>query len=240
MTPDLTAQVLLAAYLIVAVIVVCRLARRFPAGWRAWMVLAPCRLYGRCAFRWRANRRCSFPRTGPGIILSNHRSPLDPVLLGIEIARDRNVGFLMAREYYEKPVLHWICVSVQSIPVERDGSDMASARAALRRVLAGELLGVFPEGRINTGTDLLPANPGIAWLALRSKVPVYPIFIHKAPQGRNMIEPFYTFNKVRVTYGDPVDLSAYYHQPMSSDVLAEVASLLMQRLADLGRVCVSR
>jgi 1-acyl-sn-glycerol-3-phosphate acyltransferase len=236
MTVDLSAQLLLTSYLLIGAVVVVWQARRYQAGWQAWMILLFLRLYCRCGFRWRANRHCPFPLSGPAIILANHRCPLDPFFLGVEIVRDRVIGYLTAKEFYEKPGLHWVCSHMHSIPVERDGSDMASARAALRRLLAGELLGVFPEGRINTGTDLLPANPGLAWLALRSKAPVYPTFIHNSPLTLNMVEPFYTFNKVRVTYGDPVDLSAYYSRPLSSELLREVTNVLMQRLAELGGV----
>jgi 1-acyl-sn-glycerol-3-phosphate acyltransferase len=240
MTPDLTAQLLLAAYAVIAAGIVVWQAIRFSSGWRAWIVLTPCRVYGRCAFRWRATRRCPLPITGPAIILANHRSPVDPILIGIELARDRTIGYMMAREYYETPVLHWMCAAVHSIPVERDGSDMASARAALRRVQAGELLGVFPEGRINRGTDLLPGNPGIAWLALRSKVPVYPVFIHNAPQGRTLLESFFRFTKVRVTYGDPIDVSVFLSQPLSSEAIHDASQLMMQRLADLAGVGTAR
>jgi 1-acyl-sn-glycerol-3-phosphate acyltransferase len=236
MTPDLTAKLLLAAYAVTAIAVVVRQAVRFSGGWRAWTVLTPCRIYGRFAFRWRANRRCPFPVTGPAIIIANHRSPVDPILVGIEIARDRVISFMMAREYFELRGLRWVCEVQHCIPVERDGSDMASARAALRQLQAGELLGIFPEGRINKGTNLLPGNPGIAWLALRSKVPVYPVFIHNAPQGRNMTEPFFRFPRVRVTYGDPIDVSGFLCQSLSGEVIIQVAELLMRRLADLGGV----
>jgi len=126
--------------------------------------------------------------------------------------------------------------NMRAIPVARNGKDMPATREALRRLKNGCYLGVFPEGRINRGTGFLPWDTGIAWLALRSQVPVYPVFIHNAPPAVDMVSPFYTFNHVRVTYGDPVNLSAYYGKRINAGLLQEVTELLMNRLANLGGI----
>jgi 1-acyl-sn-glycerol-3-phosphate acyltransferase len=98
---------------------------------------------------------------------------------------------------------------------------------------------VFPEGRINTGLGLLDANPGVAFLALKSRVPVYPVFIHNSPQANSMVECFYTASRVRVVYGDPIDLSEFYDQRTTHELLQHVTDLLMHRLAELGGLTVA-
>jgi 1-acyl-sn-glycerol-3-phosphate acyltransferase len=113
---------------------------------------------------------------------------------------------------------------------------MGPAREALKHLKEGKLVGVFPEGRLNTGTDLLPANPGIAWLALRSQVPVYPAFIHNAPQGKDIGAPFYTPARVRVQFGPPIDLSEFHDAKKTQELLNQVTQLIMTRLAHLGGV----
>src|SRR6185437_1256016 len=128
----------------------------------------------------------------------------------------------------------WVCEHMQSIPVDRHGRDMKPAHAALERLKQGHLLGVFPEGKINAGEGVLEGDPGIAWLALRAKVPVYPVYIHNSPRPITMLQPFYTPARVRVKYGQAIDLSAYYGQPKTQKVLIEVTDLLMRRLAELG------
>jgi hypothetical protein len=50
-----------------------------------------------------------------------------------------------------------------------------------------------------------------------------------------MAEPFWTFSRVRIAYGPPIDLSGYYGQRKSEPLLQEVTNLLMSRLAELGR-----
>ena len=243
MSSEQSAQLALGIYAVAAVVLVLRDVRRFEDGLAPWLMYFVQRLYIGMGFRWRANRRCPLPATGPAIIIANHRSPIDPLMMWMnhhlrstEDDKDfRIIEFMVAREFCELPgFIGWICRNMRSIPTERDGRDMRPAKEALSRLKAGRMIGIFPEGRINKGTGLLEANPGVAWMALRSQVPVYPIFIHNAPQGRNMIEPFSNFRRVRVTYGDPIDLSEFYSERKSKDVLKHVTDLMMHRLAKLG------
>ena len=242
MNSETIAILTLAAYAAMAVVGVILYFRSIPLSFGASVLTICVRIYAALMFHRRTNRRCPFPE-GPAIILANHRSPVDPILLWMHShltpygSRKLNlIDFMMAGEYADIPFVGALTRSLRAIPVERSGRDLAPTREALRRLEAGHWLGIFPEGCINRGTDLLEADSGIAWLALRAKVPVYPVFIHNAPQGRNMLEPFFTLCRVRVVYGDPIDLSEYYGKRKSQVVLREVTELMMTRLAELGGV----
>lgn len=225
---------ILVGYVLLLAALVVGSAIRCPEGWQTWVLFVIANLYGRLCFQWRANRRCPFLDVSPAIILANHRSPVDPLLIWVGVTNRRPLEFLTAQEYFGIPGLQFIFEAMRSIPVARDGKDTGPTRTALRRLQAGRLLGVFPEGRINTGPGLLPGNTGIAWLALQSKAPVYPVFIHNAPQGKSMVSALYAFTRVRVTYGDPVDLRPYYGRRSSPELLQEVTDLLMAQLAAVG------
>jgi 1-acyl-sn-glycerol-3-phosphate acyltransferase len=243
MTPDSSAILVLLIYLAVGAGIVVWLFRRSglePSTWFLWGVE---RLYVPFIFHWRANRRCLFPAKGGGLILANHRSPVDPLLiwmnnhLGSRNHPCRVIGFLMAREYYEIPGLTWIGRATQCVAVNREGKDMRPAREALERLRRGDLIGVFPEGGINDGTALREGDTGIAWLALHARVPVFPVFLRNSPSGaRSMVAPFYTPCRVKVSYGDPIDLSAYYDRKRTRTLLREVTDLMMRQLADLGDI----
>ncbi len=242
MDPEFIAKLTLAAFAAIGVVIVLWQAVRCEGGWQVWLLYCVQRTYSGMRYHWRANRRCPFPQTGPALIIANHRSPIDPMMVWTNSHltgrrnRIRVIGFLMAREYYDIRRFRWLYRALQSIPVERGGKDMAPARNALRRLQAGKLVGVFPEGGIHLGEELSDASPGIAWLALRAQVPVYPVYIHGAPQGDHMVEPFLKLARVRVTYGDAIDLSAYAGRRKSRELLTEVTELLMARLAELGGV----
>ncbi|QDT92448.1 lysophospholipid acyltransferase family protein [Gimesia algae] len=216
-------------------------AVHLPDGWRAWILFAITRVYAPGLWRVRRNRRCPFPGDSAGIVIANHRSPTDPIILwynshlGNPQKKMRCISFLMAREYYELPgLVGWISRAMHSIPVDRNGQDVVPVREALRRLKEGGLIGVFPEGGIQESRPIADANSGIAFLALRSKAPVYPVYINNSPRGKNMIEPFYTRSDTSLIYGEPIDLSDYHDKRLTREVLDEVTTLMMWKLAELG------
>ena len=241
---ELSAIIAIAVYLLTASGVVVWYSLRSAEGWRAWLLYAITRCYSGLFLDWRANKACPFPRDGGAIILANHSSPVDPMLLWMNHAsywpehHIRVPEFLMAREYYEQPgFIGWISRTLHSIPVDRDGRDTAAVRESLRRLKAGKLVGIFPEGGINPHPDRLrPGRPGLAWMALKARVPVFPVFIHNAPRGTNMVNSFYTRSHVRIVYGEPVDLSRWHAQKLSQESLARVTDELMSVLAGLGGI----
>jgi len=221
-------------------------AVRCSAGWRAWVCYQIARVHSVVFSRWRAENPCTYPEEGGAIIVANHTSPVDPVVLwirhfsGFRRKRLRVIGFLMAREYFDLGgVVGWVCRAMESIPVGRSGADMGPVQAALRRLQSGHLLGIFPEGRLNRtapDTKLLAGDTGVAWLALKSGVPVLPVFIRDSPRGQSMVRCFLKFSRTRVLYGPPIDLTPWSGQRISRSVLVDVTNLIMQRLAELGEI----
>lgn len=240
MNSTLAAQLTLLAYALIAVVLMVRAALRFEYGIQAWFLFGVARAYCGLLFHWRSRGRCPFPRDGAAIVIANHSSPVDPILLWMnnhlraEGAQPRVISFLTASEYYSARGVAWICRAMRSIPVDRNGRDMKPTREALRLLQQGEFVGVFPEGGINLERDLRPAVPGVAWLALKARVPVYPVYIENAPRGDDMISPFMTPARVVVHYGEPVDLSEFTDQRVSHELLERLADRLMLELARLG------
>lgn len=243
MDPDVAGKLALTVYAAAAALLVLRLLRRCPDGWQVWLLHVVARFYTPFVFRQRIAPECPLPRRSGALLIANHRSPVDPILifsaspLKCEGHCVRRLEFLTAAEYcHLGGPLEFITRNMGSIPVARSGRDTAPVKEALRRLKAGHLVGVFPEGRINTGAGLLPGNPGIAWLALHAQVPVVPVFVHGSPLGTDMVRPFSTFSRVRVCFGTPVNLSAYSGRRINQELLQEVTERLMDELARLGGV----
>ncbi|HWE03234.1 MAG TPA: lysophospholipid acyltransferase family protein [Tepidisphaeraceae bacterium] len=180
-----------------------------------WANLAFTRLYHQLTIR----RPSPLPRVGPAILVCNHVSGLDPLLL--QSCCKRLVIWMMAKEYYDIKPMGWIFRTVQAIPVERNGRDMGATRAALRALEKGRILGIFPEGKIETTRDLLPFQTGVALLAMKANVPVFPAYIDGTHRGKEMVEAFSKPNRVVITFGPEVEFDRSATNRQSLDQATE-------------------
>jgi 1-acyl-sn-glycerol-3-phosphate acyltransferase len=156
------------------------------------------RMYHRIAVR----TPLRIPRRGPALLVCNHTSGLDPLLL--QAVSPRLIRWMMAREYYEVSPLRMFFKIVGAIPVERSGRDLAATRAAFRALQAGYVVGVFPEGRIETSCELLPFQNGVALLAARSGVPIHPAYLDGTQRGKEMLPAVLTRNEATISFGEPL------------------------------------
>jgi glycerol-3-phosphate dehydrogenase (NAD(P)+) len=140
------------------------------------------------------------PKSGPLLLASNHRSFLDPFVIGTLVRRP--VYYMAKRELFEKRWQAWILNGLGAFPVDRgagDGAALETARAILAR---GDVVVVFPEGtRVRRGPLGMPRR-GIGRLALEAGVPVAPVAVigsENVRRGRR-IRP----RKVRLRVGRPL------------------------------------
>jgi 1-acyl-sn-glycerol-3-phosphate acyltransferase len=143
------------------------------------------------------------PLTGPAILVCNHVSSLDPMLL--QWATPRLITWMMAREYYV-PGTRWLFDIIRIIPVERSKRDLTATRAAMRALEDGQLLGIFPEGRLAEGISIGPFQTGVAMMALKAGVDVYPASVEGTMRDRAMLEPFFFPQRARIAFGQRVEL----------------------------------
>jgi 1-acyl-sn-glycerol-3-phosphate acyltransferase len=145
------------------------------------------------------------PLRGPAILICNHTSGLDPVL--IQSVCPRVIVWMMAKEYYEIRPLKPFFKLLEAIPVDRAARDTGSMRSALRALQDGRLLGIFPEGRISTiKGELLSFQSGVAQIAIKTGVPVYPVFLDGTQYGvSNMAPAFIHRQRATLRFGPAVE-----------------------------------
>lgn len=164
--------------------------------------LAANRLFTRIYHRVEVIAPPPLPTHGPGILVCNHTSGLDPLL--IQSACQRTIVWMMAQEYYEMPSLNWIFRRIGAIPVGREGRDMTATRGALRALKSGRIVGIFPEGRIERRRELMPFQTGAALMAIRTGVPIYPACLDGTQRNRGMLQSFLDAQTARLAFGPPV------------------------------------
>jgi 1-acyl-sn-glycerol-3-phosphate acyltransferase len=146
---------------------------------------------------------CQLPKQGPAILVCNHTSGLDPFF--IQTTTRRIIIWLLAKEFYEIRVLKRAFKLIHVIPVERSGRDLAATRAALRALADGSVLGIFPEGKIETTGKLLPFQVGAAMMAIKTGVPVYPAYVDGTQRGKKLFMAFLERQRATLRFGPPVE-----------------------------------
>jgi 1-acyl-sn-glycerol-3-phosphate acyltransferase len=226
------------ACVLFALFVVTRAKERSGLSWADFFLLRGAFLYCRFLHRWSANRFNPFPSRGPALIYCNHTCSADATFL--LAASDRTISFLVAREHFQvHPVAYRILKHMRCVPVMRDGADPAALRQAISRLKAGHLVCLFPEGNLS-GVGLgrwRHAKPGLAYLALMSRLPVYPVLIQGGPRTDQLLNSWVlpTRQAVHVIFGPPVDLQVYYDRPRTRMLIEEVGEFLMAKVGELGR-----
>jgi 1-acyl-sn-glycerol-3-phosphate acyltransferase len=151
--------------------------------------------------RWRATGQRNIPASGGVLLVCNHVSFFDVFFVGIPLRRPLNY---VARSTLFVPVLGWFIRSLGGFPIQREGIGASGMKETLRRLRAGGIVALFPEGTRSHDGQLGPLKPGIAALAARVGVPVVPA----ALAGMFEIWPrsrlFPVLHPLRVHYGVPI------------------------------------
>ncbi|HXP28728.1 MAG TPA: lysophospholipid acyltransferase family protein [Solirubrobacteraceae bacterium] len=122
------------------------------------------------------------PKTGPLLLASNHRSFLDPFVIGTLVRRP--VYYFAKRELFEKRWQAWILNALGAFPVDRGAGDRAAVDTARAILDRGDCVVLFPEGTRTRRGPLSSPRRGIGRLALESGVPVVPIAVRGSEDVR--------------------------------------------------------
>ena len=115
----------------------------------------------------------NIPPTGPAIIVINHISILDPVVVCNALAQ--RVIPLAKKEAFSVPIIGFLMKLYGTIPVQRGEADLLAIKTALRVLKTGKFLLLAPEGTRSPTHQLQPAKEGAVIFALRSGAPIIPI-----------------------------------------------------------------
>jgi 1-acyl-sn-glycerol-3-phosphate acyltransferase len=136
------------------------------------VVKAALRPLTRLAFDVHVSGEENVPANGALVVAANHRSFLDPPLLGTWFPR--SVHFMAKEELFKIPVLGPLITAVDAFPVSREEADIASVRRALRILKEGGVVGIFPEGTRNVSGEA-KAKGGAVLLGTLASCPVVPV-----------------------------------------------------------------
>ena len=123
--------------------------------------------------RYRVNGRENVPASGAVLIVANHLSWFDPLLLSIIFPR--RIWYFAKIQVFNWPIVGWLCRVTEQIPVHRGGSDRAALERAIVYLRAGKAIAFFPEGTVERQEQMIAAHTGVAMLALHSGAALLPV-----------------------------------------------------------------
>ncbi|MEF8714968.1 MAG: MFS transporter [Accumulibacter sp.] len=157
----------------------------------------------------------NIPEEGAAVLVCNHVSFVDPIV--IAAASRRPIRFVMDYRIYRMPVISLIFRHMRAIPIAPARDDAVMMEAAFEEVAsalaAGELVAIFPEGRITDSGELYPFRPGVQRIVGRTPVPVIPMALQglwgsffSRKDGPAMSKPLRRglFSKIALVVGTPV------------------------------------
>jgi len=114
----------------------------------------------------------------PFIMIANHQHALDPVVMALGV-RHHQVVFLGKKELGKNAVMRFFMRELHCILVDRHHTDMEAMRACMKAIKLGKPLLIFPEGTRHHEGQMEQIENGTALIALRSNVPIIPIYIDR-------------------------------------------------------------
>lgn len=116
------------------------------------------------------------PETGPAIIIANHVSYVDGVI--IQAGCKRPVRFVIDKFIYQLPGVHYFMKHNRAIPIAPTKEDVTHALDLISEGLKqGDIIFIFPEGQLTYSGHLGRFKPGIEWMIERDPVPIYPLVL---------------------------------------------------------------
>jgi 1-acyl-sn-glycerol-3-phosphate acyltransferase len=176
-------------------------------------------------FDLKVRGRHHVPSGGGVLIVSNHQGNLDPVLLGVRL--DRPLNYIAKSELFDGRWAVRLLRAVNAFPVRQGSGDVAAVKETIRRLQAGHLVNIYPEGQRTFDGEIGPLQPGVALIIRRAGVPVVPAAICGSYKAWPIHRRFFRAFPIRVEFGPPLDLNG-----LDADQVMATLDRTLRRMVD--------
>jgi len=159
----------------------------------------------KCIFSLKVIDKEHIPERGGFILVSNHVSFLDPVVLGV--ASFRKLNYMARHDLFSNRFSSKFMSLIRAFPVKRDSADLSALKEAMRCVRSGGGLVLFPEGRRKeTNGKTHQPQAGVGFLAAKLNVPVIPAFVKGTEKALPKGAKFLNLAKISVRFGRQIQI----------------------------------
>ena len=195
---------------------------------RAWYVglRAACRTMGLAAWGLRVWGREHIPVAGAALVLGNHQSHFDSVLLGLGC--DRRMNYVARQNLFRFAPFRWLIQSLDAIPIDREGTGLAGLKETLRRLKRGEIVLLFPEGTRTPDGRMHSFKPGFCGVARRGGAAIVPAAVAGAFEAWPRSARLPRRDVIYVAYGpamSPAEIATFDDDALVAEVERRVRRL---------------
>ena len=173
------------------------------------------------------------PNEGGALIVSNHVSLLDPVIVGSAVHRE--IHFMARSDVFKVPILGNVITAYNAFPVNRWAPDLGALRRTISLLKAGNSVLMFPEGTRSADGNLGKTNDGACFIAHRANVPTIPVYhsgVQKMlPRGSRRIRRA----KLTVSFGEPIDFSEIAETEVKREMYQQMGVRMIDAITKLSK-----
>lgn len=168
---------------------------------------------------------------GGAVLVSNHTSNFDGFILAINLHEENY--YLAKKELFDNKFKGFVLRNIGCIKIDRNSNDINAIKQCLKVLKGGRKLVIYPEGtRVhNENMELGEIKGGAAMLAIKTHVPIVPIYVNKQPK---------LFRKITITIGKPFELEKFYEGRLDSERQEQADEILAQGMNELRKKCIER
>ena len=168
----------------------------------------------------------NIPEEAPYMIIANHQSFFDAVAV-VHAVKKHEISFMGKKELLKYRITNWFFTNMHCIPVDRGNTDMGALRASMKTLREGGVLGIFPEGTRHKQGVMEDLESGAALIALRSGVPVIPVYI--TPK-------FHFFRRMHLYIGKPIEQQDLREEGVSTVTCNALCSRITERYREMVKL----
>jgi 1-acyl-sn-glycerol-3-phosphate acyltransferase len=185
-----------------------------------------CRPILAALFQLKIYDRHHVPRRGGVLLVSNHQSYLDPVLVGLYLPRP--MSYLAKSELFRNRFFAWLIRSLNAFPVKQGAGDIGAVKEMIKRLREGHMLNIFPEGSRTEDGEIAPIESGAALVVKKAGVPIVPCVVDGSfkawPKGQRFPKPY----RVSVMYGPALQIDGLKAQQITQLIDQTLRSMLIE------------
>jgi 1-acyl-sn-glycerol-3-phosphate acyltransferase len=186
-------------------------------------------------FGFEVRGREFIPKSKGVIVASNHKSLLDPLVMGMAFF-PRELNYMAKDTLFINSVFAKLIKKLNAFPLKRGRPSIKSIKYVIDLLKSNKCILMFPEGTRSTSSKFLSGRPGVGMIALKAEALIIPAFVYGTEKVLSKGSKFLKFRKIKVAFGKPLNMKEYTDK-IDKQLYQEISNRVMDSIAKLEASC---